>query len=134
MAESSLSVLKGVIARLKAVTAVTDIVGTRIYTSAPQKATFPYVSIRMSSESYSTKSNSGMQHEITIQGFSRKQSLKEALQIKEAIYDALNRQESNITVVGNNLVLFQAEGVNETLREPDGVTWQSVIQFNSIVY
>ena len=133
MADNAIVTLKAVIARLKAVTAVTDIVSTRIYTSVPQKATFPYINIRLDSENFSTKTSNGMQHRLIVQAFSRKQSLNEALTIRKAVYDALNKQESSISIAGATLVMIMLDGINTTLREPDGTTWQSVMQFNCIV-
>lgn len=129
MSDSSAQALKGVIDRLKAVTAVTDIVSTRIYTNVPEDPTFPFIMIRMDSSPFAAKDFSDQEHTFNIQGFSRKQSPLQAMQIRSAVFDALDRQEENITVAGKNVVKCNYDGLSFLDKEPDGATWQSLISF-----
>ena len=74
-----------------------------------------------------------MIHIVTVKAFSRYAGVKEALEIRSAISDALDRQESNVTVTGSKVVRLQKSGLNTVFKEPDGKTYQSVIQFNVVV-
>lgn len=133
MSDSALPLIKGVVARLKAVSDVTDIVSTRIYTRVPQKATYPYINIRINSEPFAAKDFSDMRHRVTVQAFSRKKTFVEALQVRAAVQDALDRQEANVTVALHSLVLLQHDGTADVFLEDDGKTWQSVIEFDAVV-
>jgi hypothetical protein len=133
MADTALNSLGAIITRLKAVTAVTDIVSTRIYTQVPQQADFPYIVITMDSDDWSTKDFSDMEHKVRVHGFSRYDGMKECLDIRSAVIDALDRQEANVPVTGATTVLLQKDSLSTSFQEPDGKTWQSVVQFNMIV-
>ena len=87
----------------------------------------------MGSEPFASQSFSDQEHTVRIQAFSRNQSPLECMQARSAIYDALDRQEANITVTGKNLVKCQYDGTSFFDKEPDGVTWQSLISFSVLV-
>jgi len=126
--------MKSVIARLKATAALTAIVTTaRIYSNAPQNATFPYVMVSITSSPYDDKDSTGMEHEIQVQGFSRKPTPEEAANIRAAIYDALNRAESDLTLDSGTVRHIHYDGIGFVEREPDGVTWQSMMRFRCVV-
>lgn len=133
MSDNELGLLKGVIARLRAYSTLTNLVSTRTYSDIPQQTPFPYCLVSIESTPYDGKDFSGMQHTVRVQGFSREKNKKEALQIRSAIYDALHRQEGSITVDGGTLIRINAAPLLDCFQEPDGVTWQSVIQFDAVV-
>lgn len=133
MADSGLATLGGVITRLKAVTAVTDLVSTRIYTAVPQgDAIYPFIRVSIDSADNSTKSYAGMNNLLRIQAFSRYNGIKEVLQIRSAVEDALNRQEANVSIAGFSLVRLERATLATTFIESDGKTWQSVIEFECV--
>lgn len=132
MADTALDVLKGTIARLKAVAGVTGLVGNRIYSNVPQKTTFPYCVLTIESNDWSTKSFSGQEHTLRIQSFSRKPNPTECLNIRKQVQGALDRQEANISLDNGSLILCQKTGLSTAFRNDDE-SWQSVIQFNITV-
>ena len=133
MADSTLVGLKGVITRLLAYTTLTSIVSTRVYSNVPQQTTFPYVTVEFTSIDWSQKDDANLQHRVTVSGYSRTSSPLEAMQISEKVYDALNRQEDNVTLDSGSVVLLQFSGVKTTFKDADGKTWHSVIEFDLII-
>ena len=133
MADSTRVGIKGIIARLKAFTNLTNIVSTRIFTNVPQQSTHPHVVIEFTSTDWSQQDDANLQHRITVHSYSRKSSTSEANQIAEEVYAALNRQENNITLDSGSVVLLQFTGVKTTFKEDDGTTWHSITEFNFII-
>ena len=129
MSDTGQATLKGVITRLLAVSGVTSLVSTRIYNDVPQQATFPYILAEISSEPFSANDFSDMQHRIRVHTFTRVPSQDKALQIRSAIFSALDRQEANITLDTGNLVMIHYAGISDVFKEPDGKTWHAVIEF-----
>lgn len=132
MADSANEVIKGIVTRLKAVTAVTDIVSTRIYSSAPQGVTYPFIVVTAQSEDFSTKDYASMKQRVRVQAFSRYNGSKQVLDVRAAVETALNRQEANVTVTGFSLVRLERATLATAFLEGDGKTWQSVIEFDAV--
>ena len=133
MADTTLYALKGIIARLKAYAALTAITSTRIYTNTPQQTIFPYVVVEISSSRYSTKDSIGMLHELTIHGFSRDDSLNEVDSIAQKVFTALNENETSVTLDSGSLIRLEYNGLRDTFKEADGMTWHSVITFDLLI-
>lgn len=133
MADTTLVALKGVTAKLLAESTLTSIVSTRVYSDIPQQTVYPYALIEISSQDWSQDDDANMQHNITVHGFSKKNSPTEAMQIAEAAYNTLNRQEDNISLDSGSVVLCIFDGVRDNFKEPDGITWHSVIEFKLII-
>ena len=132
MADTTKIALSGVVNRLEAVSDVTDIVSTRIYSNVPQQTTFPYIFIELESVPFAQDDDSNMTHLVKVYGFSRKSSQAEALDIAEAVYSALDRQEDNITLSSGSLVNCNFVN-NRTVKDSDGVTWFSVSEFTMTI-
>lgn len=133
MADSALRVIQAIVARLNTEPTVSGLLGGKVYTDVPQQTSTPYAVLSIDSNDWSTKSSSDMSHSLRIQTFSDKKGIKECLTIRSAIVDALDRQEANVTVSGATYVKIQKGGLNTAFKEPDGKTWQSVIQFDIVV-
>ena len=133
MADSTLIVLKGVIAKLLATTGLTAITSTRVYSDVPEPTAFPYALVEIGSEPWAQDDGSHMSHKITVHGFSRKNSPSEAVNIAAQVYDALDRQEAAISVDSGNILQCVFDGVKTTFKDNDGITWHSVIEFNLIM-
>ena len=133
MADSYAPLLKAIMTRLKAYSALTAITSSRIYADTPQDATFPYATITISSSPYDGDEFTGMEHEIQVQGFSRDPSPKEAGDIRAVVYDALHRQENNLTLDSGSVRHIHYTSVGFVEREPDGVTWQALMRFRCVV-
>lgn len=137
MAYSQKIALTAIIARLKAVSGVYDLVGgstdKRIYSDVPQKTTFPYIAVDVSSVPFVTKDTSDQDHEITIHAFSRLNSPSETADILAAVFAALDRQEANVTLGSGNLTLLTFQNVNDIFKEADGITWHGVLNFRMLI-
>lgn len=133
MADSALVVIKAVIATLKATSSVTAIVGQRIYTDVPQAATFPYLVVSVQSQPFAASDFSGQSHTLRVQSFSRQADIEEALSIRKAALDALDRQESSIALASGTLVKCEYSGFSDAFIEDDGKTWQGIGELEMIV-
>lgn len=125
--------LKGIIARLSAVSGVTDIVGTRIYSSVPDNPTFPYLTVALLASENKTKDASRYRYDISIQSYSRKPSQKQTHDIHAAVNAALDRQESNVTLDAGSVVLLEHTSTIGLVRDPDGVTWLQASNYDCYV-
>lgn len=133
MSDTALPVLKGIIAALKANGAVAALVSTRIYSDVPQAASFPYIEVSLTSEPFAASDFSGQSHTVRIQGYSREKSKRECLQIRKAALEALDRQETSITLDNGTLVKCEYAGLSDAFKEDDGKTWQSVAEVEVVV-
>lgn len=103
---------------------------TGVYDEVPQDATFPYIVIGDDTGvQWDTDDTLGAESTLTIHVWSRKAGRKETKEIMQLIYDALHRQELDIT--GMHSVVCQWE-FSETLLDPDGVTRHGVTRYRSI--
>jgi len=130
----ALSVQKGVRAALVANAGVTDIVGQRVYDEPPQDVLFPYLRFGdISPNAFDTDTTEGAEVTISLEAHSRSASGRvEAIQIVEAVKEALHRQEASITLEGNNLVemIFQTYSVT---RDDDGRGYTAVIVLQAML-
>jgi hypothetical protein len=133
MADTTAVILSAVVARLKAVSAVTNLVDQRIYSRVPQKTAFPYIQVAITSEPFAANDFSDMAHTVRLQCFGRDGTVVETINVRSAVFDALDRQEANMTLSSGNLVLFQYSGVSAQFVEDDGKTTQAAIEFTAIV-
>lgn len=132
--DSALPLIAAVITKLKATSAVTAFVGQRIYTSVPQPTTFPYIVISVSSAPFDTSDTMGMQHLVRVQGFSRVSSPAEALGIRAAVINTLERiSAANLPVTGYTLAYFDKGNLSDIITEDDGITTQSIVEFNAVI-
>jgi len=133
MSDTTLSALKGVTTRLLAYTDLTDVVGTKIYSNVPQQTSFPYIYMEMESFDWSQQDDANLRHILKIHAYSRNSSPKEVMTIKQECYNALNRQEENISLDVGVMVILQYSGISTTFKEVDGKTWHSVVEFELII-
>ena len=132
MADTYLSLLKGVIAALKGTSSITSIVSTRIYSDVPRKEVFPYIVVSIESAPYDTKTFSGSERLLQITAYSKNKSPEQAGRIRSKAYDLLHNNASSIALTQGDLTNIQYVTGN-MFKEPDGVTWQSLIQFRVII-
>ena len=133
MAYSQKVALKAIIARLNAVSGVTNLVSSRIYSDVIENPTFPYILVELRSQPFATKDSSDQEHEVMVHCFSKNNTPTQAMDILSGVYTALDRTESNFTLDSGNLVYSQLGGVNDIFKEPDGITWHGVINFNFLI-
>lgn len=132
MSDAALSVIQGVVNRLRGYSALTALVGgssPRIFTSLPQQRVFPFVNISLSSQPFAAMDFSGQEHLVRVQAHGQS-TMAEVLQIRQQVMAALDRQESSLTISG--LVKCEFAGFADSFIEDDGKTWQSVIEFTLV--
>lgn len=131
MSDSALALLAAVVAALGATSGVTAVVGSRIYSDVPDNPVFPFIHVSLTSAPYDTKTSTGMLHTVQVSTFSRKRTPSEALTARAAVYAALNRNEAALSAA--SVRILEYSGLATAFKEPDGATWQSVIQFRAVI-
>lgn len=130
MAESSASLLKAVVAVLRA--ALIDLAG-RVYSDVPQGAAFPYALVTSSALPFAAGDFSGQSHTLRIQIFSRDGSKKNLLMVQQAVFNALDRQEATLVLDAGAVVKCEYAMSDQPFKEDDGKTWQAVSEFTVVV-
>jgi len=131
MTSASLELQGAIVTRLKAVSAVTALIGQRVYDKVPSPVTFPYVSFGPSDE-LSDDAECIKADEITFQidAWSRADGFPEVKAISRAVRDALH--DYNFTLTVNAPVSFEHR-TTRVFRDPDGLTSHAAIEFRAIV-
>jgi len=132
MSGASWELQKAVFAALGADAGVTALIGdpARIYDDAPAGAALPYVAIGEDIETdWSTATEAGSEHALTIHIWSRAGGRKEAKAILAAIRDALHDAAPALDDHAVVNLRFQFAHV---LREPDGETWHGIARFRAV--
>lgn len=110
----------GIYSRLVNYAPLTALIGSsKVFDFVPETAVPPFVKIgEATAISDYTKSNRGWQYTITIHAWTFEVAGTKAVNaIMSAIHDALDRQESNITVAGFSLIQIECE-FEQTFQEP----------------
>lgn len=130
----ALALQKGLRAALVANAGVTAIVSTRVYDEPPQGVTFPYLRFGdISPSAFDTDTALGSSVDISIEANSRSASGRvEAVQIVEAVKEALHRNETMVTVTGFTLVELIFDTYSAT-RDPDGRGYTAVIVLRALL-
>lgn len=117
---SSYELQKAVVDRLRADSAVTALVGQRVYDKPPPAPVFPYVSIGPE-DSVPSRADCYDGNEVTLQldAWSRAVGFGETKRIAEAMRAALD--DAPLTLAGHRLVDLYTESTR-VLRDPDGET------------
>lgn len=130
MADRSLQVQKAIVARLKAASAVTSIVGQRIYDRAPQNVTFPYLRLMdVSSVPFDAEALRGRDMLLQISVFSRAVGRVEARQVMAAINEALHRRD--LELEAGVVVLCRVSSARD-MADPDDVTTHGIVELQII--
>lgn len=91
-----------------------------VFDHVPEGQAFPYVTIGESSAAdFSTKTEAGQEHTMTIHAWSRERGRKETKQILARIYDLLHDQALSVAGFTNVLTRYVSA---ETVLEEDGLT------------
>lgn len=135
MADSyALAIQKGVRAALVADAGVSAFVSARIYDEPPSDAVLPYIRFGdISPSAFDTDSIEGAEVQIGLVAHSRAVAGRvEAVQMVEAIKNALHRKESDVTVTGFNLVQLIFQTYVAT-RDPEGRGYTATISLRATV-
>jgi len=131
MSSVSLELQKAVFQTLVADDALTTLLGgVRIYNDVPRGAALPYVTLGESAvRDWSTGSDEGHEHLLTISVWSRVNGEREVHQILAAAEAALD--DAALTVVGARLVNLRHE-FSEVRRDADGETSRGLMRFRAV--
>lgn len=131
MTDAAFALQKAFHSRLTADAALLAVLGgPRIYDDVPQRAEFPYMTFGQSVErDWSTASENGSEHTITLHVWSRAHGRREALAILSAARHAL--LDANVTIEGHRLINLRHE-FSDARRDPDGETYHGTARFRAI--
>jgi Protein of unknown function (DUF3168) len=130
MPDSSLSLQKAIVAALTADAAVGTLIGDRIYDAPPRAVAFPYLTIGQTRVAdWSTGTEAGAEHAVTLHVWSRERGRTQAYEIMEAVEAALH--DAVLALEGHALVNLRFEFA-EARRDPDGVTDHGIIRFRAV--
>lgn len=123
---------KAVYAKLSADAALIALLGDppRIHDDVPAGTILPYVQIGDSTEAdWSTASDLGSEHQLTIHAWSRSGGRMEARAILSAIHGALH--DAPLAVENNRLVNLRFV-LSQVLRETDGETYHGIARYRAV--
>lgn len=104
--------------------------GARIFDDVPRGAQFPYVTFGQSTmRDFSTGSEEGREHVVTLHVWSRAAGRKEAHEIIDALREALH--DASLTLTGHRLVNLRYE-LSDARRDPDGETYQGIVRYRAV--
>jgi Protein of unknown function (DUF3168) len=102
----------------------------RVFDHVPQGSPFPYLAIgSVSAIPFDTKTEAGLDQNLTIHSWSRYRGLKETKDIMAAVFAVLDGQ--SLAVTGHTLVLLRFEFAT-TFVDDDGLTRHGVQRFRAL--
>jgi len=104
--------------------------GPKVYDEPPRAAAFPYVTLGEARVAdFSTGTEAGEEHQLTLHAWSRQGGQKEAHMIAGALLQALD--DAPLTLADNHLVNFRF-AVADVRREADGRTYHALVRFRAV--
>jgi hypothetical protein len=131
MSSSSWALQQSIFATLIANAALTSLLGgARVYDDVPQASPFPYLTFGHSLvRDWSTGSEDGSEHVVTLHVWSQGKGKKEAHEIMGAVRTALHDQA--LTLAGHRLINLRHE-LSEARRESDGDTTHGIVRYRAV--
>jgi hypothetical protein len=120
-----------IFAKLTGNAAVTALLGgQRLYDDVPVRAEFPYITFGQSTErDWSTGTDAGNEHLVTLHIWSRARGRKEADDVIEAARSALHDQ--SLTLIGHQLINLRHD-FSDVRRDPDGETFHGITRYRAV--
>ena len=104
--------------------------GPQVFDDAPQATGFPFVTLGATTErDWSTATEDGAEHIVTLHVWSRKAGRKEAREIMEAMKGVLH--DRPLAVDGHRLVNLRHE-FSEARRDADGETYHGIVRYRAV--
>ncbi len=104
--------------------------GPKIYDEPPRAAAFPYVTLGEARiADFSTGTEPGEEHQLTLHAWSRQGGHKEAHLIAGALLQALD--DAALNLADHQLVNFRFS-VADVRREADGRTYHALVRFRAV--
>ncbi len=131
MASAGHELQKSIFAALTASPAVTGLLGgARVFDDVPPGAEYPYLTIGESAaRDWSTGTDAGDEHILTLHVWSRAAGRKEAHEIMGAVRGVLH--DAALSVSGHRLINMRHE-FSDARREPDGETYHGVVRYRAV--
>jgi Protein of unknown function (DUF3168) len=130
MTGAALALQKAAYAALVADAEVGALIGDRIYDQPPRDAAFPYATIGQTTVAdWSTGTEDGSEHRLTLHVWSRTGGQSECHAIAEAMRTALHG--AALSFEDHALVNLRFETA-DTRRDPDGITFHGVMRFRAV--
>ena len=132
MSSISFSLQQAIFAALSSSSDLQALIGNspRLFDYVPRDSAFPYVVLGDGSETdWSTSTEDGTEHQLTIHAWSRSTGHKEAKTIAEIIRSALNNAALSIT--GATLIDIRHLATDFS-RESDGQTFRARLTFRAV--
>ncbi len=104
--------------------------GVRVYGDVPQAAPYPFITLGQSViRDWSTGTEDGAEHSLTLHVWSRSGGKKQVLEIIEAIRDVLHDQP--LALADHHLVNLRHE-FSEARLDPDGDTFHGIVRYRAV--
>lgn len=104
--------------------------GVRVYDDAPQAAPYPFITLGQSVvRDWSTGTEDGAEHNLTLHVWSRSGGKKQVLEILEAIRAVLHDQP--LMLADHHLVNLRHE-FSEARLDPDGDTFHGIVRYRAV--
>ena len=104
--------------------------GVRVYDDAPQAAVYPFITLGQSViRDWSTGTEDGAEHSLTLHIWSRSGGKKQVLEIIEAIKAVLHDQP--LALPDHRLVNLRHE-LSEARLDPDGDTFHGIVRYRAV--
>ncbi len=131
MPSASWALQQSVFATLAADTQITTMLGaSRIFDDVPQKSSFPYVTLGQSSvRDWSTSTERGDEHILTLHVWSRADGRKETHEIMGAIKSALH--DRALSLSGHRLINLRHE-FSDARRDPEGDIYHGIVRLRAV--
>ncbi len=131
MASSSFALQKAFFLKLTADAALALLLGgPRIYDDVAVRGEFPFMTFGQTTErDWSTGTDDGAEHIVTLHVWSRAAGRKEADEIMDAVRTALHDQALSLT--GHRLVNLRHE-FSDARRDPDGESYHGVTRYRAV--
>jgi hypothetical protein len=131
MPSPSFALQQSIFAVLSADSALTALIGAgRIHDDVPQASALPYLALgQTTSRDWSTATEPGTEHTLTLHVWSDAKGKKQAHEILAAARSALHDQP--LTLAGHRLVNLRHE-FSEARRDSDGETLHGIVRFRAL--
>lgn len=104
--------------------------GPRVFDDVPQQSAYPYVALGSSTErDWSTSTEDGAEHVLTLHVWSRKAGRRETREIMDAVRTALH--DKPLPVGGYRLINLRHE-FSEARRDSDGETYHGIVRYRAV--
>lgn len=130
--DSTLEVQKGIVAKLKGASGVTDLVSTRVYDAVPHNAAYPMVVMGVfQGFPWEQHLANGFEVIAQIEAISEKRGAVQTRQIQSAVYAALHDQALTLDTQNHILtrLIFQSSDLDN-----DGITTRGIQRFRVVTH